>query len=60
MKTSKRAAQIGLVTTVVLCVGLMGVLLAKDIRTNRSDSQASQQILTTEANATPTLAVMKQ
>jgi hypothetical protein len=58
MQTSKRAAQIGLVSTVVLCVGLMGVLLAKDIRAERIETQTTQQVLTTEA--TPTLAVMKQ
>jgi hypothetical protein len=38
----------------------MGVLLAKDIRTERVDSQANHQVLTSEASAAPTLAVMKR
>ena len=60
MQKSKRVAQIGLVTTVVLCVGFMGVLLAKDIQAERVETKPCEQVLTTEAGAAPTLAVMKQ
>ena len=60
MQKSKRAAQIGLVTTVVLCVGFMGFLLAKDLRTERVETKAVQQVLTTRVYTDPILAVMKQ